>query len=76
MTENDKQQQRWQGDWKPEEQEQADKDADRRWHAGDLARTLLIAHGDDPKRVLVVLTETFGEVGREEALKVIERMKR
>lgn len=68
---SDKQQQRWRGDWEPDGQAIRTWGTTRDW-ARHLTRALLSYPDADPMRVLAVVTVAFGEVGREEALAVIE----
>jgi hypothetical protein len=64
--------QRWHGDWNAA-QPDPDPDAERRFHARDLTWKLLMFGGSPPSRVITLVTDTFGEVGREEAKNFIER---
>jgi hypothetical protein len=72
---NNKQEQRWRGDWEPGGQANRAWGTTRDW-ARHLALALLSYDDADPMRVLAVVTETFGEVGREETLAVIEERAR
>jgi hypothetical protein len=80
MTENDKQQRRWHGDWKPEGQRpsmtpEESRRESRRVNANALARALLFHEDMDPSYILAVVTDTFGEDGRVEVLALFERRK-
>jgi hypothetical protein len=60
-------------DWnQPSRKPEMSKDESCRRHAVDLTYMLLIFNKDDPSRVLTVVTEAFGEVGRAEAQRFIE----